>query len=114
KIAFELILGNHDILHHTEYSDLKLKSYENIKEVGPFVFSHAPISGHHLYNITGHIHPSIRLKSRAKLSHTAACFVIGDRLTILPSFGNFTGSSIQKVGRGQRIFAIVEDKLLEF
>lgn len=112
-IEFELVLGNHDILNKCNYAVLKLKTYKSHKIQEPFVFSHEPLEEHALYNIAGHIHPSVKLKGNAKSFHKAACFIIGHKYALLPSFGNFTGSSLQKVNKEQRIFVLAANKVIE-
>ncbi len=110
----ELVIGNHDILDDHQYSFLTVHKSNLIIE--PFILSHKPlqeemISNH--YNLCGHIHPGIQVRSRAKQSFRVACFYFGKQHGILPAFGNFTGmSKLPILAKSDQIFAITENQVI--
>lgn len=107
-----LVKGNHDILHHEFYSSMEVK--EKLL-LGPFAFTHKPDeSAGELYNIYGHVHPSVIVRSGARQSMRVSCFYFGEKEGILPSFGSFTGNSKISVKFEDRVYLIIEEKILPF
>lgn len=116
--ALELILirGNHDIIHDKHYLELGVNLYDELA-VGPFLMRHHPLSKTGLekaegYVFCGHIHPGISLSGRARQRVTLPCFSFGDRQCILPSFGKFTGRVAIRSQQTDRIFAVLQNKVL--
>jgi len=110
----ELVLGNHDILDHSNYDFLKLQ-VEKL-EIYPFILSHKPLEETQLkgyYNLCGHIHPSIRISGAARQSLRVECFYFGKNHGILPAFGSFTGTSkMLNRKKTDRIFAVTNQKII--
>ena len=110
---FILVKGNHDILDEGSYKTY-IKCVDNY-ESGPFFFSHQPCEGiHELYNISGHIHPSITISGRAKQSVKFECFYFSENFAVLPSFGNFTGNYKISAKFGDKIYLIVNEQVIVF
>jgi DNA ligase-associated metallophosphoesterase len=117
KLKLMLIRGNHDIIHDQHYLDLDV-SLHNELAIGPFLMLHHPLTGAKLENaegyvFCGHIHPGISLKGKARQSITLPCFAFGDRQVILPSFGRFTGRIAIRNLQTDRIFAVLQNKVIE-
>ncbi len=111
----ELVLGNHDVLEAADYSFLQLHTVP--LAIPPFILTHEPLPANHpteLYNLCGHIHPGITLRGRARQSVKAPCFYFGERVGILPAFGNFTGMAKATAisGSTSHIFAISSDSVI--
>lgn len=118
KIDMILVLGNHDILNNKFYTDLDFELYETLK-IGPFLFSHEPLKAKALsenvaYVICGHIHPGVTLKGRGRQMLTLPCFHFGTKQAIIPAFGKFTGKVCIKHVRGDKVFAVVKNKVISF
>jgi len=64
------------------------------------------------YAFCGHIHPGVNLSGRARQSITLPCFAFGKRQAILPSFGRFTGRIAIRHEKQDRIFGVLEDKVI--
>jgi DNA ligase-associated metallophosphoesterase len=112
--SIELVRGNHDILEVKKYINLKLHS-ESIP-IDPFIFSHKPLkkgSFEGLYNICGHVHPAISVKTGLRQRARLDCFYFSPETGILPAFGKFTGTYRVKIRRGDRVFAIADDEVIE-
>ncbi|MEQ8583179.1 MAG: ligase-associated DNA damage response endonuclease PdeM [Marinoscillum sp.] len=105
-----LILGNHDILDHAQYERTKVQLCEEYLH-GPFEFTHETRQSK-AYNISGHIHPSIRLSGLARQGVTLPCFYFGQDHGLLPAFGEFTGNHPIRAKAGDQVFAIGEDLLI--
>lgn len=107
-VCFILVEGNHDILE--EYPE-SLKVVK-VLDLPPFSFTHIreETDG---YNLSGHLHPGVSIRGRARQSITMPCFYFSDRHGILPAFGQFTG--IKKIKPLQRdlVFGIIEDRVIE-
>lgn len=113
---FVLIMGNHDILGAKEYEATNFKHINKHLIVEPFLLSHSPILRKDipeaLFNLSGHIHPSIYLKGSSKQGMTLPCFYFDTNYGILPAFGAFTGTANVNATNGSSIFAVAEDKII--
>ncbi|MES3019126.1 MAG: ligase-associated DNA damage response endonuclease PdeM [Bacteroidota bacterium] len=118
KIEMILVLGNHDILNNKFYIDLNFELHDTLN-VGPFLFSHEPLKTKALvenvaYVICGHIHPGVTLKGSARQMLTLPCFHFGAKQAIIPAFGKFTGKVCVKNIKGDKVFAVVKNKVISF
>ncbi len=114
EIKFKLVQGNHDIFHEMTYQKGSFEFFDKPLEIGPFVLSHEPMEGEYdLYNLCGHIHPGVRLKGAAKQSLRLPCFYFQKTQGILPAFGQFTGLFVVRPKKKDRVFVIVESKVIE-
>lgn len=111
---FDLVLGNHDILSAQQYDRHQMKVFDHIR-LGPFVLTHEPSDNATTdgYILAGHIHPGVRLQGSARQSLTLPCFYFGKYQGLLPAFGSFTGLARISPKREERIFAIVQEKIME-
>ena len=105
-----LIKGNHDILDQGTYLNSNLSMTESWHEP-PFYFTHEKeTSG--LYNISGHVHPAVRLKGRAKQGLTIPCFYFSENFGMIPAFGEFTGTFKIKPLKGDRIYGVTKEEVI--
>lgn len=116
KLEMILIKGNHDIIHERHYLDLNFKLFDKFL-IGPFLMLHHPLPEAALQNAAGyvfcgHIHPGVSLSGRARQHVTLPCFAFGDKQAILPSFGKFTGRVAIRSREHDRIFAVVQTKVM--
>lgn len=114
KISFELVLGNHDIMSEQQYVRKGIVVHETLR-IAPFVFTHHPLdeSDGEFYNLSGHLHPAVSLRGKARQSVTLPCFYFGENRGLLPAFGTFTGMARIHPKKNDRVFVIVEEKILE-
>lgn len=118
KIDMILVVGNHDILNKKFYADLNFELYD-ILSIGPFLFSHEPLKSKDLpdsdeYVICGHIHPGVTLKGGGRQMLTLPCFHFGAKQAIIPAFGKFTGKVCVKNVKGDKVFAVLKNKVIGF
>jgi DNA ligase-associated metallophosphoesterase len=116
KLEIILIRGNHDIIHDDHYLELNVALYDQL-QVGPFLMLHHPPTEAQLqqteaYTFCGHIHPGVNLSGRARQSITIPCFAFGNKQAVLPSFGRFTGRVAIQRKKQDRVFGVLEDKVI--
>jgi DNA ligase-associated metallophosphoesterase len=109
-INMTLIRGNHDILSDQAFEDADILLVDRMAS-GPFLFTHDREESE-LYNIHGHVHPSIRLRGKGRQSLRVPCYFFGKYFAILPSFGDFTGSFTLKPVEGDAVFIPAEQETL--
>ncbi|MCE7864131.1 MAG: ligase-associated DNA damage response endonuclease PdeM [Bacteroidetes bacterium CHB5] len=114
--AFELVLGNHDILSALQYERNNLQVHKRELRLQKFLLTHEPMdqvpAG--VYNLSGHIHPAVRLKGTGRQSVMLPCFYFGKQQGILPAFGSFTGMARIVPKKEDRIFVIAENKVITY
>jgi len=110
NIEFVLILGNHDIIHHDLYNRIGLKVVQQ-KIIGPILFTHEFVKSQ-LYNISGHVHPAIKMVGNAMGNLRLPCFYFTMDYGIMPAFGQFTGLHVIQPKKLDKVFVVVEDKVI--
>lgn len=114
-VKFELVPGNHDILHKKHYMEARLYLHKSELLIDPFILSHHPL--HHIpdnyYNLCGHLHPSVRLKGSGRQRLKLPCFYFTQNQGIMPAFGAFTGTAEVQPRNGDRVFIIAQDRVVE-
>lgn len=106
-VQFTLIEGNHDIL--TEYpSELQCLPKLIIK---PFSFTHIKEEDYH-YNLSGHIHPGVMIRGKARQGLVMPCFLFGKQNGILPAFGQFTGVKKIVPKKEDQIYVVAENNVI--
>jgi metallophosphoesterase superfamily enzyme len=78
------------------------------------VFTHHPLEETEpgYYNLAGHIHPGVALRGKGRQTLRLPCFYFGRNQALLPAFGVFTGLACIKPVRDDKIFVIIEDKIM--
>ena len=114
KISFELVLGNHDIMSEQQYVRKGIVVHSTLR-IAPFIFTHHPLeeADHEFYNLSGHLHPGVNMRGKARQSVTLPCFYFGENRGLLPAFGTFTGMARIYPKKNGRVFVIVEEKIIE-
>lgn len=113
-VRFELVIGNHDIFNERHYEGMTL--HNPYLEEPPFLFSHHPLDDlpEEWYNMCGHIHPAIRLKGKGRQNLNMPCFYFGKQQAILPAFGEFTGTAKIFPKKGDLVWGILNEELIQF
>lgn len=114
QLRVVLVKGNHDILPEELFYRENVELCPDILTEGPFVFSHIPLQAGSFngYNLSGHLHPSVRLQGGGRQSLTLPCFYFGAHAGLLPAFGRFTGTARVQVYPGDRVFAVLDSAVL--
>ena len=106
-----LVAGNHDIISPHEFEALGMTVVEKLHLDG-FLLTHHPTNSETHFNISGHIHPGVRLEGLAKQMTKLPCFFKRKQQLILPAFGSFTGKYILKPTKEDDVFVIVEGEVI--
>jgi DNA ligase-associated metallophosphoesterase len=113
-LEIELIKGNHDILKDNWYKDTNISVTLDHLIKDRFCFRHdAELCDEEYYTFSGHVHPGISLKGKGQQSLRFPCFYFAKNQCILPAFSRFTGTYKVRPQKGETVFAIVENKLME-
>ena len=106
KLAVTLVRGNHDKRAGDPPATLGIEVVEEPLLLGPFALQHEP-HPHPTHSVlAGHLHPAYRLRGRGRQSLRLPCFVLSEGISLLPSFGSFTGTMEVRSQPGQRIFVL--------
>lgn len=109
-----LIKGNHDTLKQEDYQALNIDYHAKELCYAPFRFIHdIQVETDDFYNISGHIHPGIIIYGKAKQQLKLPCFYFGKQQAILPAFSVFTGLKIMKPQKGDLVFALTPNKIIQ-
>lgn len=115
-VSIQLVKGNHDILDKAWYREAGINVHDTALKIGNFVFTHdmgtyEPAAN--TYCFSGHIHPGIKINGAGRQSLQLACFYFGKKYAILPAFGKFTGTHAVSTKKGDAVFALVENKIMQ-
>ena len=118
-LRIDLVKGNHDVLSDAWYRECDINVSHWKLAIGDFMFLH-DLKEHRMlsdsektsYAFTGHLHPGIGLKGRAKQALYFPCFYFGSGYCVLPAFSHFTGTYLVKPQKGETVFAIVENSVV--
>ncbi|MBQ4820410.1 ligase-associated DNA damage response endonuclease PdeM [Aquimarina sp. MMG016] len=106
-----LVTGNHDIISPSKYEEININVTAEWL-IDSILLTHIPEIREHTFNISGHIHPGIRLKGLGKQSISVPCFIKKKNQMILPAFGTFTGKYIISPNKEDQAFVITKDEVI--
>jgi uncharacterized protein len=114
-VKFILIKGNHDRYYHSIYKDLDVEVIQNelIVEGVTFVHNLEDFKGEGC-SISGHLHPGVLVKAKARQRIKLPCFALGNEHLILPAFSEFTGLNTRLDSNSFRFLAFTESGFFEF
>jgi len=115
SVSFELVMGNHDIMSTLQYERHNVVIHHEEFRIGNLLLTHAPLENPRpdVYNIAGHIHPGAKLYGKGRQALLLPCFYFGKDMGILPAFGSFTGLYPVRVAKGDQVFVIAEQEVIE-
>jgi len=113
QLAVILVKGNHDELKNKDYEALNIEVHQKELILPPFRFIHdKPETADAYYNITGHIHPGVILRGKARQQLKFPCFYFSKHCAVLPAFSVFTGLFMIRPEEGDRFYAITPEKVV--
>ena len=114
SVDIVLIRGNHDKKAGDPPEAWRMRCIEAGERAGPFVLNHEPGAARGGgYALAGHIHPAVRLSACGEKPLRLPCFWFGARYGVLPAFGAFTGNAEVLPRRGDQVFVIAEQEVLQ-
>lgn len=115
-LAVRLIKGNHDILQDEWYKATAIDVHTDELITEHFVFRHdynMPLQENNSkYFFCGHLHPGVYIKGMARQSLKLPCFHFAVNCCTLPAFSRFTGLATVTRQRQDKVFAIVDNKVM--
>ena len=113
ELKIDLIRGNHDRRSGPLPASLNINIREEPAVELPFVFQHYPTAAMAGYVLAGHVHPAVILRGPGRQKLRLPCFWFGDKVGLLPAFGGFTGTAEVIPEKGDRVFVVAEDAVVE-
>jgi len=104
QLGITLVRGNHDRRAGDPPMELGIEVVPEPLLLGPFALQHEPDPHPTHHVLAGHLHPAFRLHGRGRQSLRLPCFCIGERVSLLPAFGSFTGMMDIGAGFAQRLY----------
>jgi uncharacterized protein len=113
SVELTIVRGNHDVKAGGPPPAWGARCVEAGEALGPFILNHEPGPSRGGYALAGHIHPAVRLSGSGEKALRLPCFWFGPRHGVLPAFGAFTGSAVVMPSRGDQVFVIAEEEVLQ-
>jgi DNA ligase-associated metallophosphoesterase len=104
QLRVVLIRGNHDKRAGDPPASLRFEVVEEPWVMGPFALQHEPDPHPSLHVLAGHVHPVYRLRGRGRQSLRLACFYLGQTVSLMPAFGEFTGGYTIEPSDDSRVY----------
>jgi DNA ligase-associated metallophosphoesterase len=111
-VRITLVRGNHDRHAGDPPAELAIGCTDAPLRVGPFLGVHEPEPHADGYVLAGHLHPSVTVRGRGRLSARLPAFVFGDRVGLLPAFSSFTGGGMYERHAGDALYGIAGGEVL--
>ncbi|HYM93726.1 MAG TPA: ligase-associated DNA damage response endonuclease PdeM [Chitinophagaceae bacterium] len=118
-LKIHLVKGNHDVLHDEWYKKEQIEINNGELIINNFYFVHdltgfrLPTHGSQYYTLSGHIHPGIYISGAGKQSFRFPCFYFAKDHAVLPAFSRFTGTHLMEPKKGDKVFAIADNKIVQ-
>ena len=113
SLEIVLVRGNHDRGAGDPPAEWSFACCDEPCLEPPFAFRHHPAEETGKYVLAGHIHPAVTLAGLARQREKLPCFLFGDRVGLLPAFGDFTGGATVRPRRGDRVFVVAGDEVVK-
>jgi DNA ligase-associated metallophosphoesterase len=113
RMDMVLVRGNHDARAGDPPRELEIRCVSAPLVDGPFAFAHHPRPTAEGHVVAGHIHPGARLRGPGRQHERLPCFHVGERVTVLPAFGEFTGLADVDVQPADRVWVVAGDQVIE-
>jgi len=107
-----LVRGNHDRGAGDPPSEWRFACCDEPCLEPPFAFRHHPAEEAEGYVLAGHIHPAVSLSGLGRQREKLPCFLFGERVGLLPAFGDFTGGASVRPRQGDRVFVLAGDEVV--
>jgi DNA ligase-associated metallophosphoesterase len=121
-LEIELIRGNHDLHAGDPPADLGIRCRDEAQRDSPLMYRHFPpdqweVEPHTAAPVAdaclaGHVHPAITIRD-GPFGLRARCFLFRRSLALLPAFGGFLGHGTIRPQRGDRIYVLNGEEVIE-
>lgn len=110
---FHLIEGNHDKISKEIQQKLDFSSVQKTMKIGNILLVHEFSPQFPEFQITGHIHPGILLKSKIKYLRLP-CYAFTESQLLLPAFSEFTGLDTENTPKNAEYFVFNHHQILKY
>ena len=112
-----LVRGNHDRHLPRMPAEWRLEECHGTRRESPFAFVHEPQNADatadgDAHTFCGHTHPMVYIAGRGDAVRLP-CFRVGERVTVLPAFSDFSDGSSVKPLPTDRVFAVAPGTVVE-
>ncbi len=112
NLEIVLVRGNHDRHAGDPPDDLRINCLDAPAYVPPFTLRHEPAPDAGGYTLAGHVHPGVVLHGPGLRRERLPCFLVTDRVVILPAFGSFTGLGVVDPDPADRVFLVADGEVI--
>jgi uncharacterized protein len=113
QLPIVLMRGNHDRHAGDPEPALEIACHDAPFDDDGWLLRHHPGADNDGFWLAGHVHPAVALVGPARQSLLLLCFHLQAHGMVLPSFGEFTGKGVIEPERGDRVFVVAEDEVVE-
>ncbi|WPO99031.1 ligase-associated DNA damage response endonuclease PdeM [Pseudomonas sp. HR96] len=110
-LRITLIRGNHDRNAGDPPEQLAFEVVAEPLLLGPLALQHEPDPHPTAHVLAGHVHPVFHLYGRGRQRLRLPCFHLGERVSLLPAFGAFTGGYQVDGSLGERIYVVGDERV---
>jgi DNA ligase-associated metallophosphoesterase len=114
ELEMVLVMGNHDRQAGPPPPEWQIQCVTAPWTASPFQCCHEPPENPSGFALAGHIHPACVLYERIGSTFHTPCFFFTSQTAILPAFGNFTGTHTVNPRRGDAVFLIGDNEVIEY
>ncbi len=112
-VSVMLVRGNHDRGAGDPPEEVGFRCVDAPWPIAPGIMGvHEPCEIEGALVVAGHLHPGVVLTG-AGARERAPCFIVGERLAVLPAFGRFTGSTCTNAWPDARRYACGPESVVE-
>lgn len=113
QLDIVLVRGNHDLNAGDPPPEWNIKCVNEPWIDCDLVFCHEPRDHDDGTVIAGHVHPCVKLHDVDGSTHRAPCFLFRKKQILLPAFGSFTGGHPIRPRKGDRVFVVGPEGVIE-
>ncbi|WP_299049858.1 ligase-associated DNA damage response endonuclease PdeM [uncultured Polaribacter sp.] len=114
NLKIRLIKGNHDRLSSRIYNKFNIEVTSKALQLGSLKFVHDFTSiDKDYFTISGHTHPGVFIKGKAKQRIKLPCFQVTKNQLILPAFSLFTGLNTKGTPNKCKNYCFTDDGIFE-
>lgn len=108
-----LVRGNHDAGAGDPPASWRITCYDApVTDASPFIWQHYPDAHPDGFALAGHLHPTVRLRGRAKQQLKLPCFHSTAQVMTLPAFSTFTDGATITPASDDRVFVVTPEAVI--
>ncbi len=113
EVEVFVVRGNHDLNAGDPPDDWNVRMVDAPFKHGSLVLRHHPEPDPRGPVLSGHLHPAVRLRGGGRDRVSLPCFHFSDGVAVLPAYTSFAGGYPISPARGDRVYAIAEDTVID-